>query len=170
MKYAFLYGEATVKIDGACCAIIDGEFYKRYDCRRGKIPPEGAISCSEPDPVTGHWPFWVKCRRGNPYDQWFWKAYDNTKQVYGVLEDGTYEAIGVHFRANPYGLDKDILERHGERKIEVPREFNALKEYLRTHNEEGVVFYVDGEPICKIKRSDFGFPWNTYPGGSVKSY
>lgn len=28
---AFLHGDATLKIDGACCAIIDGVFYKRYD-------------------------------------------------------------------------------------------------------------------------------------------
>jgi len=27
-------GEATVKIDGACCAIINGEFYKRYDAKK----------------------------------------------------------------------------------------------------------------------------------------
>ena len=26
-------GVATEKIDGACCAIIDGVFYKRYDAR-----------------------------------------------------------------------------------------------------------------------------------------
>ena len=31
---AFLHGDATVKIDGSCCAIIDGEFYKRYDARK----------------------------------------------------------------------------------------------------------------------------------------
>ena len=29
-------GTATVKIDGACCAIIEGEFYKRYDCKKRK--------------------------------------------------------------------------------------------------------------------------------------
>lgn len=26
---------------------------------------------------------------------------------------------------------------------------------------EGIVFWKDGEPKCKIKRSDFGFPWNS---------
>ena len=29
-------GVATVKIDGSCCAIINGEFYKRYDAKKGK--------------------------------------------------------------------------------------------------------------------------------------
>ena len=37
-------GVATEKIDGACCAIIGGNFYKRYDAKRNKqgimkIPP-----------------------------------------------------------------------------------------------------------------------------------
>lgn len=32
-------GEATVKIDGACCAIINDVFYRRYDAKKGKTPP-----------------------------------------------------------------------------------------------------------------------------------
>ena len=27
-------GVATEKIDGACCAVIGGEFYKRYDAKK----------------------------------------------------------------------------------------------------------------------------------------
>lgn len=49
-------GIATVKYDGSCCAVIDGKFYKRYDCKKGKVPPEGFIPCCEPDKITGHWP------------------------------------------------------------------------------------------------------------------
>lgn len=33
---AFLYGIATLKFDGACCAIINGKFYKRYDAKKRK--------------------------------------------------------------------------------------------------------------------------------------
>ena len=29
-------GTATEKIDGACCAIINGRFYKRYDAKKNK--------------------------------------------------------------------------------------------------------------------------------------
>ena len=74
---AFLHGIATVKIDGACCAIIDGVFYKRYDAKKGKKPPAGAIPCCDPDPVTGHWPHWVKVDDNNPADKWFIAAYNN---------------------------------------------------------------------------------------------
>jgi len=75
---AFLHGTATVKIDGSCCAIIDGAFYKRYDAKHGKLPPDGAIPCCDPDPVTGHWPHWVKVDSSNPADKWFFKAFSNT--------------------------------------------------------------------------------------------
>ena len=35
---AFKKGTATIKLDGSCCAIINSEFYKRYDCKKkGKL-------------------------------------------------------------------------------------------------------------------------------------
>ena len=148
-------GTATEKIDGSCTAIIDGVFYKRYDARKGKKAPKGAIPCCDPDPITGHHPHWVKVDENNPADKWFVNAYKNTPEIV----DGTYEAIGVHFQDNPYGLCDDILERHGVKHIEVERSFEGIKKYLEENNIEGIVFWLDGEPKCKIKRSDFGFNW-----------
>ena len=64
-------GRATVKYDGTCIALLHGEYYKRYDAKKGKTPPEGAIPCTEnPDPETGHWPHWVKINPDNPADKW----------------------------------------------------------------------------------------------------
>ena len=99
-------GDATVKYDGSCCAIINGELYKRYDCKKGKTPPTGAIPCCEPDPVTGHWPHWVKVSDDNPADKWFCKAYEFTlsKNDGNPLSDATYEAVGKHFQGNPYKI------------------------------------------------------------------
>lgn len=151
-------GDATIKMDGSCCAIIDGIFYKRYDAKRGKEPPAGAIPCSDPDPITGHWPHWVKVDESNPGDRWFLEAFRNRK----ILTDGTYEAIGPHFQGNPYKLHKDTLYRHGSEIVSVERSFDGIKEYLQTHCIEGLVFWKDGEPQCKIKRSDFGFKWPEY--------
>ena len=172
---AFLFGEATLKWDGSCCAIINGELYKRYDAKKGKKPPEGAIPCCEADPITGHHPHWVKCDPNNPSDKWFIEAFDNEnlyrknalkngyiKNCRAKLYDGTYEAVGEHFQGNPYGLSEDRLIRHGEVIIDcVPRTFEGIKEYLSENYIEGIVFWLDGEPIAKIKRSDFGLPWNT---------
>ena len=151
-------GIATEKVDGACCAIINGEFYKRYDAKKGKAAPVGAIPCQgEPDPVTGHFPHWVKVDNTDPADKWFAAALFNSPWI---TEDGTYEAVGPHFQSNPYDLDEDVLEKHGRIKIkDIETTFDGIREYLRTHEIEGIVWWKDGIPQCKIKRSDFGFPW-----------
>ena len=160
-------GIATVKIDGSCCAIIDGKYYKRYDAKRGKKPPEGAIPCCEPDPVTGHHPHWVLVTANQPDSKWHVEAYNTAKSLRGDLLDGTYEAVGIHFQGNPHGLLCDTLIPHGQAIIDTDdlgedgerRTFEGIKKYLDIHVIEGIVFWKDGEPQCKIKRSDFGFPW-----------
>ena len=151
-------GVATEKIDGSCTAMIDGTFYKRFDAKHGKKAPEGAIPCCEPDPITGHHPHWVKVDENNPADKWYINALMNTL-LNDLVADGTYEAIGPHFQGNPYGLTNDVLERHGVKEIDVPRTFEGIRQYLADHHIEGIVFWLDGEPRCKIKRSDFGFDW-----------
>lgn len=169
---AFLNGIATVKWDGACCAVIDGEFYKRYDTKKGKKAPEGAIPCCDPDPVTGHWPHWVKVNPDDPADKWFVEAYNTyvrritalTKAMGVPMEegsdfDGTYEAVGPHFNGNPEGFDKDVLFCHGLMDLDVERTFDGVKEVLKNNKIEGIVFWLDDEPVCKIKRTDFGFEW-----------
>ena len=154
-------GIATVKWDGACCAIINWKLYKRYDAKKGKTPPEGAIPCCDPDPVTGHWPHWIKCDPDNPADKWFFKAEDETGYINTQLVPyRTYEAIGKHFNGNPYGIEQDALVPHGNDEItDLDRSFDGIREYLRTHTIEGIVFWKDDEPQCKIKRSDFGLKW-----------
>ena len=154
-------GEARRKLDGACCAIINGELYKRYDAKRGKTPPEGAIPCCDPDPITGHWPHWVKVDENNPADKWFVNAghfFEDDRY------DGTFEAVGEHFNGNPYKFENDVLYRHDAFYTvlnDFPKEvtFESIKEYLTNGHMEGIVFWLDGQPMCKIKRTDFGLPW-----------
>lgn len=50
-----------------------------------------------------------------------------------------------------------LFER--EFKDHVERTFEGIKKYLSEHEIEGLVFWKDGSPQCKIKRSDFGFEW-----------
>lgn len=164
-------GVATVKYDGSCCAIIDGEYYKRYDCKKGKIPPEGFIPCCEPDTITGHWPGWVKVDEKNPADKWFVTAYEMTVMLenYGMkLSDGTYEAVDRCFQNNPYNFTSNKLIKHGKEIVEVERTFDGIKKYLSEHEIEGLVFWKDGIPQCKIKRSDFGFEWPVRMGGCTE--
>lgn len=151
--------EATVKYDGSCVAVINGEWYRRYDAKKGKSVPEGAIPCQdEPDPITGHWPHWVKIKSNNPGDKWYFAAFYNS-----ILDEDnsyvTYEAVGPHFQGNPYGLDYDLVIKHGAVKIHAPITFEGLKSYLKYINAEGIVFWKDNSPVCKIKKSDFGYEW-----------
>ena len=156
---AFANGSATVKVDGSCCAIINGELYKRYDAKKGKKPPVGAIPCCDPDPVTGHHPHWVKVDPDNPDDKWFVRAFNNTYVSYRGI-DRTFEAVGPHFNGNPYHYDKDMLVPHGEMIVHgLNRNFESVRQYLESSDVEGIVFWLNNEPVCKIKRSDFGFEW-----------
>jgi hypothetical protein len=154
-------GIAMVKWDGSCCAIFNGELYKRYDAKRGKKPPEGAIPCCDPDPVTGHWPHWVKCDPNNPADKWFIQAFERAKQTQtrADLYHGTFEAVGPHFNGNPYKYEHDKLIQHGIHVVNVERSFEGIRRFLENHSYEGLVFWKDGAPQCKIKRTDFRLSW-----------
>lgn len=143
-----LYGGgvyATVKVDGSCCACIDGVFYKRYDAKKGKAPPPGAIPCEPmPDPITGHWPHWLAIYPNNKSDRWFIEAADNYGPAEKCPKVGTFtfEAIGPHFNANPYKLEQDVLVPHGTSKIPgfsfgVP----LIRQFLSATPIEGVVFW-----------------------------
>jgi len=151
-------GYATEKLDGTCCMIQDNILYKRYDAKKGKKPPEGAIPCQkEADPITGHFPHWVKCEESNPGDKWHIKAFKEKEN----WENGTYELIGKHIQGNPMNMENDVLEKHGARILkDVPRDYEGIKEYLKNNYIEGIVFYRTNGEMCKIKRSDFGFEWN----------
>lgn len=173
----------TEKLDGAACLVKAGVLYKRYDAKRDKNgvqkkPPEGAIPCQEePDPITGHLPHWVRCEMDKAEDKYFIEAYGNTLMALrdfrkvDRLPNGTYEAIGPAWQGNPHKLTFNRLMRHGENDLNhyellralkgaTPEEAIVLvKAYLKMHEMEGIVFWKDGEPLCKIKRTDFGIQW-----------
>lgn len=155
----------TIKFDGSCCAISNEIFYKRYDCKKGKKPPEHFLPADNPDPITGHWPGWVPVDPTDSADKWFVAAYQDIviNHPEYSLRDWTYEAIGKHFNGNPYCLDYDTLIPHGMNPIEElqnkPLTFNVIKNYLKKNYIEGIVFWKDDKPLCKIKRTDFGFDW-----------
>lgn len=164
--------EATIKVDGSCCAIIDSKFYKRYDAKNGKKPPAEAIPCQDaPDEITGHWPHWLEVNENKPEDKWYAEALKNycndmiekarVQVQNNRILDGTYEAVGPHFQGNPYNLKQDTLYKHGVDFITFtkPITFDLLKTFLQENKIEGIVFWYNGKPLCKIKRSDFGYEW-----------
>jgi len=153
-------GVATVKLDGSCCAVIDGKFYKRYDAKGRKKVPAGSIPCCDPDPVTGSWPHWAPVKEDNPSDKWFVEAYKNTFDMFDQeIPYQTFEAVGPHFQGNPNGLKYDMLIPHGQDIVTIERTLEGIRKWLEENEEEGLVFWLDGEPRCKIKRRDFGLSW-----------
>jgi hypothetical protein len=143
-------GRATLKLDGTCCAVIDGVFYKRYDAKKGKTPPEGFKAAQDPDPVTGHWPGWLPVG-DSPADKWHQEAFSIRH-----FEDGTYELCGPKVQGNSLRLAVHSLFPHGEITLsDVPRDFEGLKTYLKDFSGEGVVWHHEDGRMVKIKRKDF---------------
>lgn len=150
-------GTASRKWDGTACMVRDGVLYKRLDCKRGKTPPPGAIPCQEPDPVTGHWPHWIKVDFTDPANRWFAEAYDDKGDT--RLEDGTYELIGPKINGNPERVERHTFRRHGDVLFDVPRTFTRIHLFLASFLIEGVVFAHPDGRMCKIRRDDYGLPW-----------
>lgn len=151
-------GVATRKLDGTCCLVKDGVLFSRFDWKKGRKLPQGAIPCQEqPDVVTGSFPHWIPVTDDNQF-KWHRLAFEKLEDK----ADGTFELIGKHINGNPEGVEGgDILVRHGSIILDdVPRTFEGIKEFLRTHEIEGIVFHRGNGEMCKIKRTDFDFEWN----------
>ena len=176
-------GTASAIINGVLYARLD------YKNLKSKQLPNGAIACQPlPDQVTGSHPYWVPvakdeanilnaCRLRTKeavidmqykYHYKAFKRLIQEKQAQGLCVsinninslDGTYELCGKHIKNNPEQLEIDTLVRHGSVVLEdVTRTFDGIREYLRTHYIEGIVFYRSNGDMAKIKRSDFGFEW-----------
>jgi len=146
-------GVATEKYDGTSCMIRDGKLYKRYDCKKGRIPPENFEPC-EPtrNEYTRHWPGWIPVGDG-PEDKWHRHAEFKTV-------DGTYELIGAKVQGNPYDMDTHRLIKHGIIEIKnCPVTFESIRQYLENHKIEGIVWHHPDGRMAKLKRKDFGIKW-----------
>jgi hypothetical protein len=153
-EWVFTDGIPTRKFDGTATAIINGELYKRYDVKKGRQVPEGAIPCQEADLITGHHPHWLKCERSKNEDKYFFEGFDNLENK----KDGTYELIGEKVQGNPEKIKGHMLVRHGIVTLSLEdNSFEYLKQYLEQADIEGIVFHhkSDGR-MCKLRKSDFG--------------
>lgn len=148
----------TVKYDGTACLVVNGKIYRRWDNKKHKKVPDGALFCDAH--VEGHEIWWVPCREDNPNDKYHLKAFVDEP-------NGTYELVGKHFQNNPYNLEEDVLIQHGflGRIILSDINYKNVYEWVKKHNEEGLVFWtIDNNdnllaPIAKIRRKDFGLEW-----------
>jgi hypothetical protein len=153
-EWVFTDGIPTRKFDGTATAIINGEIYKRYDVKKGRQVPEGAIPCQEADLITGHHPHWLKCERSKNEDKYFFEGFDNLENK----KDGTYELIGEKVQGNPEKIKGHMLIRHGIVTLSLEDDsFEYLKQYLEQADIEGIVFHHKSDArMCKLRKSDFG--------------
>ena len=173
-------GRPYLKLDGTACAIINGEFYKRLQVRNSEIANKlienkGYILCDRDsgDKYYG----WIPVQDLYlPEDYWHRKGWDNLSANERI--DGTYELIGKNVQSNVYSLDDTFLINHKELlphiTYEIPREFNALKEFLygsltpelippkyqyifqdNRSMFEGIIWRHEDGRMVKIRRSDF---------------
>lgn len=145
-------GIATRKYDGTCCLVRAGALYKRYDVKRGRTPPPDFEPAQEPDEVTGHHPGWVPVGAG-PEDRWHREAFAAELGV----PDGTYELCGPKVQGNPEGFVGHVLVRHGAMPVDAPRDFAAIREFLKDGRIEGIVWHHPDGRMVKIKAKDFGW-------------
>ncbi len=145
---------ATRKFDGTSVAIIGGELFKRFDAKKGRAIPLGAIPCQEADLLSGHHPHWIKCDRMKSEDKFFFEGFDSLE----IKEDGTYELCGPKVQGNPEKLEKHTLIKHGSEVLDfVNLGFEDLEKFLSENDIEGIVFHhIADDRMCKLRKSDFG--------------
>jgi hypothetical protein len=156
-------GIPTRKRDGTACAVIGGALFKRYDVKRGKSVPTGAVPCDDPDPVTGHWPHWILVGE-EPESRWHREAWNFVGRT---MPDGTYELVGPKLQGNPEGYEQHVFIRHGVEVVDgCPRDWEALRAFLSAYSGEGIVFHHPNGAMTKIRRDDFGFDWPIKKAGA----
>lgn len=152
-EWVFTTGIPTRKFDGTSCSIINGELYKRFDLKKGRLLPPNSIPCQEPDIESGHHPHWVKCDRNDKSNKWHFIAFDSLENK----EDGTYELCGKKIQGNPENIEGHKLIKHGCEVLDISDfSFEGLENFLNENDIEGIVFYdTESDNMCKIRKTDF---------------
>ena len=145
-------GRPTMKLDGTCCLVEDGKLFKRREVKAHKQAPREFI-LSQVDRNTHKQVGWVPIGDG-PDDKYHREAFGN-----GAFSDGTYELCGPKVQGNPEGLFEHHLINHEtlELLVEVPRDYEGLREWLLEQDVEGVVWHHEDGRMAKIKKKDFGY-------------
>lgn len=147
-------GVATRKVDGTCCAVMGGQFFKRRELRLDDVRPLG-FEMADYDVMTEKLVGWVPVGDG-PEDRYHREAWESA----GILLDGTYELVGPKVQGNPERAKSSLLIKHGDGTAGVingaPRTFDGLREWLASQNIEGIVFHHPDGRMAKIKLRDFG--------------
>lgn len=149
-------GTATRKVDGSSCLIREGKLFRRFDCKPGRVAPEGFETCEETaDLVTGHFPGWVPVS-DVPADKFYLEAF--AKKV--EWRDGTFELVGPKINGGKENIVSHELWGHGDIVLnDVPCDFEGIRDWIAMNVLEGIVFHHPDGRMAKIRRKDFGLKW-----------
>lgn len=144
-------GRATRKFDGTCVrADGDHTFYFRREVKAGQEPPP-YFEASEHDPETGKTVGWEPATESG-----FVKFLIEALEGVHHTPAGTYELCGPKINGNPEGFDRHVLIRHGDEHVDVgARTFDNLRDWLMSHEFEGIVWHHPDGRMAKLKRRDF---------------
>jgi hypothetical protein len=164
-------GVPTIKVDGVCTLVRDGQLYRRfteqapgYMVGGGKTRKPQTHSMFEPtsdlDPNTGKREGWIPVGDG-PEDQYLRAAFaDFSTKMGSTLAgfEGTCEFLGPKSQGNVESVPAHILLPHAwcEPIPDAPRTFEALRDYLGERDIEGIVWHHPDGRMVKIKGKDFG--------------
>jgi hypothetical protein len=144
-------GIATRKYDGTCVKIVDGNYFKRREVKKGKKVPPNFIE-EQFDENTSKRVGWVPVDPNQKENKYHMEAFDP------LLSNGTYELVGPKIQGNPECFEKHTLVWHSTAKSfnDVPRSFDGIRDWLYSVNIEGLVFHHPDGRMGKIKKRDFG--------------
>lgn len=173
-------GVATRKYDGTCVMLDAAEkWWARREVKPDKHPPAG-FRLVERDAATGKRVGWEPIEQSS-FAKYHAEALETgsivnfetfgepgdagsfgTRMVSSITP-GTYELIGPKVNGNPEGARDHALVRHGymsaldyQVAIEMPRDFDGLRDWLRDVDFEGIVWHHPDGRMAKIKGRDFG--------------
>jgi hypothetical protein len=151
-------GVATQKIDGTCCMVRDGKMFKRRETTFAEMTNKNFpdFEVVEHDTLTGKVVGWILVGDG-PEDRWHREAFALERS----WPDGSYELVGPKVQGNPeLATTNKLIAHNSERLIlEMPptRTFGMIRDYLASHDIEGIVYHHPDGRMAKIKGKDFGF-------------
>lgn len=146
-------GVATRKYDGTCCLVRaedDGpKLYRRlvWDAAKGPAPAVWHHYDFNPEQRSGHGWFPV----GDGPDDWMHRLAKLPPYA------GTYELCGPKIQKNAEGYSEYTLVYHGAVRLDAPRTFEGLRDWLKGQDIEGIVWHAADGRMAKIKLRDFGY-------------
>jgi hypothetical protein len=149
-------GVPTRKYDGTCVMLDDdGMWWARREVKPGKAAPGGFVLLGT-DPETGKTVGWEPADQSS-FAKWLREVLSDPGAFAADITPGTYELCGPKVNGNPEGFDHHVLVYHlgAERLLDVPRDFDGLREWLTSSDFEGIVWHHPDGRMAKLKGRDF---------------